>query len=224
MGITNPSRKMAIVVVIAVVLAASGFFLFHFGSPEVEATGGIEGTVTWIDKPAPGMRVCIVSGTTGFPEIAVETNDDGYYHIGSVPPGTFEVAVHDVQGNRIGLESVTVRSGETSTLNFVIQSAPSDITKFTTVVNGMRDVDVFVNVDISNGLTWEEAERIAEVTFIEVMGESWGEVMHRLDTLTFNDSEINAYYTWGIDENDMGHIFEITANLATLLITVTHCF
>ncbi|MHA2427413.1 MAG: carboxypeptidase-like regulatory domain-containing protein [Candidatus Hermodarchaeia archaeon] len=186
--------------------------------------GGIEGAVTDHDgNPFAGMRGGIVSGTTFFPEIAAETNEEGYYQIGSVPPGTFEVAVHDIQGNRIGLESVTVRSGETSTLNFVIQSAPSDVTKFTAVVNGMRDVNVFVNVDLSNGLTREEAEWIAEATFIEVMGESWGEVMHRLDTLTFNDTQINAHYTWGIDENDMGHVFGMTADLTTLLITVNHC-
>jgi hypothetical protein len=83
--------------------------------------GGIEGTITDLEgKPVSGMRVGIVSGTTGFPEIAVETKEGGYYQIGSVPSGTFEVAVHDKQGNRIGFESVTVRSGETSTLNFII--------------------------------------------------------------------------------------------------------
>ena len=86
-----------------------------------EKASGIEGAVTDLDgKPVAGMRVFIVSGTTGFPEIAAETNEEGYYRIGSVPPGTFKVAVHDRQGTRIGLESVTVRSGETSTLNFVI--------------------------------------------------------------------------------------------------------
>ncbi len=183
--------------------------------------GGIEGTVTDYDgTPLAGMRVGIVSGTTFFPEIAAETNEEGYYQIGSVPPGTFEVAVHDIQGNRIGLESVTVRGGETSTLNFVIQSAPSDVTKFTAVVNGMRNVNVFVHVDISNGLTKEEAERIAEATFIEVMGER---VMHRLDTLTFDDTQIKAHYTWGVDENDMGHVFGMTADLTTLQIAVSHC-
>ncbi len=125
----NPSSKMAIVVVIAVVVAASGFFLFHFGYPEVESWGGIEGTVTWIDEPVSGMMVGIVSGSTGFPEIAVETNDDGYYHIGSVPPGTFEVAVHDREGNRLCIESVAVRGGEISTLNLVIpwDNAASEI-------------------------------------------------------------------------------------------------
>ncbi len=87
------------------------------------AKGGIEGTVTDLDgKPVTGMRVSIVSGTTSFPEMAPETNEEGYYRIGSVPPGTFEVAVHDREGNRIGLESVVVRSGETSTLNFTIST------------------------------------------------------------------------------------------------------
>ncbi len=85
--------------------------------------GGIEGTITDLDgKIVAGMRVWIVSGTTSFPEMAPETNEEGYYQIGSVPPGTFEVAVTDREGNRIGLESVVVRSGETSTLNFTVST------------------------------------------------------------------------------------------------------
>jgi len=70
-------------------------------------------------------------------------------------------------------------------------------------------------------LTREEAEQIAEATFTAVMGE---EVTYQLDTLTFNDTQIKAHYTWGFDENDMGHIFDMTADLTTLLITVNHCF
>jgi len=99
-------------------------------------------------------------------------------------------------------------------------AVPSDVTKFKAVVNGMRDVDVLVRVDISDGLTKEEAERIAEATFIQVMGER---VTHRLDTLTFNDARIKAHCTWGVNENDMGHVFDMTADLTSLLITVTHC-
>jgi len=100
---------------------------------------------------------------------------------------------------------------------------PSDpnITTFTAIVNGMRSVDVFVYVDISDGLTEKEAKLIAEATFIQVMGE---EVTHRLDTLTFDDTQIEAHYTWGHDENDMGHVFDMTADLTTLQITVSHCF
>jgi hypothetical protein len=185
--------------------------------------GAIEGIISDHDgTPLAGMMVGIVSGTTFFPEIAAETNEEGYYQIGSVTPGTFKVAVHDVQGDRITCECVTVRSGETSMLNFVIQSASSEVSTFKAVVNEMWDVNVVVAVDLCNGVTREDAEQIAEATFIEVM-RSWGDVLYRLDTLTCNDTRIIAHYTWGLDENDMGHVFDLTADLTTFLITVTHC-
>jgi len=101
------------------------------------------------------------------------------------------------------------------------QEEPSDATKFKAVVNGMSNVDVFVCVDISDGLTEKEAELIAGTTFILVMGDY---VTHRLDTLTFNDTQIEAHYTWGVNENDRGHVFDITADLTTLQITVSHCY
>ena len=97
----------------------------------------------------------------------------------------------------------------------------ADAIKFKVNVNGMREVDVLVRVDINDGLTGEEAEQIAEATFIEVMGE---EVSYQLDTLTFDDTKIEAHYTWGLDENDMGHVFDMTADLTALVITVEHCF
>ncbi|MCW4027823.1 MAG: hypothetical protein NWE76_10125, partial [Candidatus Bathyarchaeota archaeon] len=63
------------------------------------------------------------------------------------------------------------------------QETPSDVTKFEAVVNGMRSIDVFVCVNISDGLTEKEAELIAGTTFIHVKGEY---VWRRLDTLTFD--------------------------------------
>jgi len=107
-------------------------------------------------------------------------------------------------------------------LDFGRTSVPSgpDVIKLMAVVNGMRYVSVFVRVNISDGLTREEAEQIAEATFIAVKGE----VMYQLDTLTFNDTQIEAHYTWGVDESDMGHIFDMAVDLTTLLITVNHCF
>ena len=117
--------------------------------------------------------------------------------------------------NILDLAKIAKDFGRTS-----IPSGP-DVIKFMAVVNGMRYVSVFVRVNISDGLTREEAEQIAEATFIEVMGE---EVTYQLDTLTFNDTQIEAHYTWGLDESDMGHIFDMTADLTTLQITVNHCF
>jgi len=101
------------------------------------------------------------------------------------------------------------------------RETPSDVTKFRAVVNGMRSVDVFVCVDISDGLTEKEAELIVGTTFIMVMGDY---VTDRLDALIFDDTQITAHYTWGYDENDMGHVFDMTADLTTLQITVSHCF
>ena len=98
---------------------------------------------------------------------------------------------------------------------------PSGVAKFEAVVNGMRSIDVFVCVNISDGLTEKEAELIAGTTFIQVKGEY---VWRRLNTLTFDDTQIRAHYAWGYDETDLGHIYDMTADLTTLQITVDHCF
>ena len=49
------------------------------------------------------------------------------------------------------------------------QEAASDVVRFNVVVNGMRNLDVFVYVDISDGLTEKEAELIVGTTFIQVL-------------------------------------------------------
>jgi hypothetical protein len=121
----------------------------------------------------------------------------------------------DDKVNIFDLFKIALDFGKTS-----IPSGP-DVIKLMAIVNGMRYVSVFVTVNISDGLTGEEAEQIAEATFIKVMGE---QVTYQLDTLTFNDTQIQAHYTWGVDESDMGHVFDMTADLTTLLITVNHCF
>ena len=101
------------------------------------------------------------------------------------------------------------------------KNTPPVVTEFKAVVNGMRTLDVPVCVNLNDGLTEEEAELIAGTTFILVMGDR---VTHRLDTLTFDDTKIEAHYTWGNDENDLGHVFDVSADLTTLQITVAHCF
>ena len=59
-------------------------------------------------------------------EIAPETDEKGHYRLSGIAPGTYEVAVHDKQGRRVGLKGVGVKSGETATLDFSISKvAPS---------------------------------------------------------------------------------------------------
>ena len=87
--------------------------------------GSIEGVVKDADgKPMLGMRLGIVAGTAPFPEIAPVTNEDGVYRFPAIPPGAFSVAVHDGQGNRIALQSVEVRGGEASKLDFTLPALP----------------------------------------------------------------------------------------------------
>lgn len=121
----------------------------------------------------------------------------------------------DDEINILDLAEIALDFGRTS-----VPTGP-DVIKLIAVVNEMRYLSIFVRVNISDGLTNEEAEQIAEATFIRVMGD---EVTYQLDTLIFDDTQITAHYTWGYSENDMGHVFDMNADLTTLQITVSHCF
>jgi hypothetical protein len=101
------------------------------------------------------------------------------------------------------------------------EEAIPGVTRFEAVVNGRRSMDVFVCVRISDGLTAKEAELIAETTFIQVRGER---VWRRLETPTFDDTQVRAHYAWGYDETDLGNVYDMTADLTTLQIVVDHCF
>jgi hypothetical protein len=99
------------------------------GGPEPDTRpisgGSIEGVVEGADgRPVPGMRMVIISGTAPFPELAPETNENGGYQFPGLSPGTFEIAVHDRQGNRLVLKKAEVRSGEASRLDFVLPALP----------------------------------------------------------------------------------------------------
>lgn len=130
MEATSTSKWIALSLAIAATVSVLSVVACFGGSNEAtpapvigSAPGGIAGTVTGLDgEPVAGVRVAIVSGTTTFPEIAPETDQQGRYQIGGVPPGTFEVAVHDREGQRVGQSSVTVTSGETATLDFSVST------------------------------------------------------------------------------------------------------
>lgn len=92
--------------------------------------------------------------------------------------------------------------------------------EFRVIVNGFRELDVLVLVNVNDGLSMKEAEQIADETFVQVMG---GKVIHRLDMLTLNGNSIEAHYTWGVDERDMGHVFDIIGDIDSSSIIVTHC-
>jgi hypothetical protein len=84
-------------------------------------TGSVEGFV--LDdggSPLSKLTVSIIKGTTGFPEIAVITGEDGYYKIDSIPPGVFTLGVHDDSGKKLTEDTVFIRGGKTSRLDFIV--------------------------------------------------------------------------------------------------------
>ncbi len=127
------SRTLIIIVVaITVAFAIGGLLAFTPRSAEVNSIvcpSGFEGVVTDQEgQPVDGIRVVVsglVSGMANIPEIAPVTDLAGSYSFASITLQTaeveIEVAVHGMDGCRVGLQVVTLQCGETSILDFVIQ-------------------------------------------------------------------------------------------------------
>ena len=93
------------------------------------------------------------------------------------------------------------------------------LVEFNVSVNEQKEVILYIPVDLNDGISKEDCELIAEKVFTEIMGDA----MHRLDKLSINGSKMDASYTWGINENDMSHFFDISGDVASHALTVTHC-
>ena len=149
--------------------------------------------------------------------------------IGKLSPGEYEVEVPIVQyiqtfdehGNIKWITVMTFKE-EVWKQSLTITNSQGSIpfATFEMVVNENQVADLIVPIDLTESLTRERAEKIANAAFIHVKGEN---TLFLLDSITFNDQEIVAHYIWGINENDMSHIFDLTADLTSLKIEVTHC-
>jgi hypothetical protein len=100
------------------------------------------------------------------------------------------------------------------------QEADITPTTFDVNLNGNPAQNLTVQVDLGQNLTQPQATTIVEAAFNQTMGT---QVMHQLDTLTYNATNITAHCTWGYGETDMGHVWDLTADLHALQLTVTHC-
>lgn len=185
----------------------------------------------WLESYPPIFRfqVNVTDPGEGVMVTQALTNPLVLVPIGKLTPGEYNVEVYvtwfilniDEEGNTYYTPIMTFAPiiwKQTLTISSTEDPTPS--TTFKVILNGNQAPDLTAQVDLSNGLTEEEAKKIAEAAFIQTMGEK---VLHRLDTITYDDQQITAHYTWGIDENDMGHIFDLNADLSALQITITHC-
>ncbi len=85
--------------------------------------GSIEGTMT-DESGKPAVGAIIRAERSEFPGILIRTDEDGHYSFNNIPVGKWEIEFYTKGGWGVGLESVTVRSGETTRLDFTIGAKP----------------------------------------------------------------------------------------------------
>ena len=121
MSSSEINRKWLVIAFAAVLITASIGVYYLMLRPNSTPPGGVEGFITdELGQSVPDLRVSIINGSVGFPEIAVTTREDGYYQIGSIPQGTFTLAVHDDQGEVLAQRTFQVESGKTTTVDIAL--------------------------------------------------------------------------------------------------------
>lgn len=73
-------------------------------------------------QPVSEAWVIAVSGVYG--GVIISTDETGHFSFSNIPVGKWEVKFYTEHGWGVGLESVTVRSGETTRLDFTIGAKP----------------------------------------------------------------------------------------------------
>ena len=97
MSSSGINRKWLVLAFTAVIITASiGVYYLVLRPNSMSSPGEVEGFITdELGRDIPSLRVSIIDGSVGFPEIAVNTREDGYYQIGSIPQ---RVAVKEMGG------------------------------------------------------------------------------------------------------------------------------
>ena len=158
------------------------------------------------------------------------TNPTVLAPIGKLLPGEYQIEVNvvwyiqnfDQQGN-VEYQPVMTFKEIVWTTNLTITDSHGSIpsTIFEVIVNEGDFSDLVVPVDLTQTMTKETAQRIADAAFIHVKGEN---ILHQLDQIIISEKEILADYTWGYNQDDMSHTFEVTVDLTNQKVVVVHCF
>ena len=95
--------------------------ILAFSTIQAQENGSLEGTVRDVDgEPLPIANV-VVQGPVLETVMGATTDLDGNYHVGSVPPGTFQVIVSYIGYREVIRSGVQIRSGQRVKLDFILQ-------------------------------------------------------------------------------------------------------
>jgi len=158
------------------------------------------------------------------------TNPSVLVPLGKLSPGEYQIEVNvvwfiqnfDEQGN-VEYQPVMTFKEIVWTQNLTITTTQGTIPTATFEVNVNQDdfSDLIVAADLTEPVIRQLAQKIANAIFVHVKGEN---TLYQLNSMTFNNKEIIADYTWGYNQEDMSHVFELKVDLVNLKVDVVHCF
>jgi len=149
--------------------------------------------------------------------------------IGKLSPGEYQIEVNvvwfiqnfDSQGN-VEYQPVMTFKEIVWTQNLTITTPQGTIPTKTFEVNVNEDTfsDLVVAADLTEPITKQLAQKIADAVFVHVKGEN---TLYQLNSITFNSEEVIADYVWGYNQEDLSHVFELNLDLVNLKVDVVHC-
>lgn len=149
--------------------------------------------------------------------------------IGKLSAGEYQIEVNvvwfiqnfDSQGN-VEYQPVMTFKEIVWTQNLTVTTAKGTIPTVTFEVNVNQNAfpDFIVAADLTNPVTKELAQKIADAVFVHVKGEN---TLYQLNSITFSNKEIIADYNWGYNQEDMSHVFELNLDLVNHKVDVIHC-
>ncbi len=150
--------------------------------------------------------------------------------IGKLSPGEYQIEVNvvwfiqnfDDQGNVLYQPVMTFKEIVwTQNLTITTPQGTIPTANFEVNVNENPFSDLVVAADLTQPVTKQVAQKIADAVFVHVKGEN---TLYQLNSITFNSEEIIADYVWGYNQEDMSHVFELNVDLVNLKVDVNHCF
>jgi len=189
------------------------------------------GSFSWLESYPVKFRFAVNITDPGDDVIVTQalTNPSVLVPIGKLSPGEYQIEVNvvwfiqnfDEQGN-VEYQPVMTFREIVWTQNLTITTTQGTIPTalFEINVNNNDFSDLVVAVDFTQLITKETAKRIADAVFVHVKGEN---TLLQLNSISFNENEIVADYTWGYNQEDMNHTFELNVDIQNQTVEVIHC-
>jgi len=143
------------------IIVSTILLLFAAGVVSAQFKASIQGTVT--DSTGglvPSVKITLTYSATGKSQ-EVETNDEGFYRIGGLAPGKYNVVAEREGYKRAILENVSVEAENVQAVNLVLETG--DVTATVTITGEATAELQTENANVNKGITEQEVKRLPQV-------------------------------------------------------------